>query len=153
MIMLNRMMATKASRATLIRLAVGGVFLSEGIQKFLFPAEVGAGRFEKIGLPSPEALALLVGGFEIVCGGLVLLGLLTRLASVPLIVIMCVAIYTTKIPILMKSGFWKMAHEARTDYAMLLGSLFLLIVGAGAWSLDARIAGKKIPENKESGVT
>ena len=154
MMMLNRMVATRASRATLlIRLAVGAVFLSEGIQKFLFSADVGAGRFEKIGLPSPEILGPLVGGFEIACGGLVLLGLLTRLASIPLIAIICGAIYTTKIPILMKSGFWKMAHEARTDYSMLLGLLFLLIVGAGAWSVDARIAGKKIPENKESGVT
>lgn len=121
----------------LIRLMVGTVFLSEGIQKFLYPAEVGSGRFEKIGLPSPEILGPLVGGFEIVCGALVLLGLFTRLAVIPLLTIMAVAIYSTKIPILLKSGFWKMAHEARTDFAMTLGALFLLTVGAGAWSLDA----------------
>ena len=121
----------------LIRLMVGAVFVSEGIQKFLFPDEVGAGRFEKIGLPSPEILGLLVGTFEIVCGTLVLLGLFTRLAVIPLLAIMAVAIYTTKIPILLKSGFWKMAHDSRTDFSMLLGALFLLIVGAGTWSLDA----------------
>jgi putative oxidoreductase len=115
------------------------VFLSEGIQKFLFPAEVGAGRFAKIGLPSPETLAPLVGGFEIVCGALVLIGLLTRVAAIPLVATISVAIYTTKIPILLGSGFWKMAHEARTDFAMLLGGLFLLIVGAGTWSVDARL--------------
>jgi uncharacterized membrane protein YphA (DoxX/SURF4 family) len=122
----------------LIRLMVGAVFLSEGIQKFLFPAEVGAGRFAKIGLPAPETLATLVACFEIVCGLLVVLGLLTRLAVVPLITIMVVAIASTKVPILLASGFWKMAHEARTDWSMLLGSLFLLLVGAGPWSIDGR---------------
>ena len=121
----------------IIRLMVGSVFLSEGIQKFLFPAEVGAGRFAKIGLPSPEFLGPFVGGFEIACGTLVLLGLLTRLAVIPLLTIMAVALYSTKLPILLKSGFWKMAHEARTDFSMIMGALFLLIVGAGTWSLDA----------------
>jgi uncharacterized membrane protein YphA (DoxX/SURF4 family) len=117
---------------------VGLVFLSEGIQKFLFPDQLGIGRFAKIGIPAPEALAPFVACFEIACGCLVLVGLLTRLAAVPLIVIMMVAITTTKIPILLNSGFWPMAHEARTDFSMLLGSLFLLCVGAGPWSLDAR---------------
>lgn len=126
--------------AALIRLAVGSVFLSEGIQKYLFPAELGAGRFAKIGLPSPEILGPFVGAFEIVCGSLVLLGLATRLAAVPLITIMLVAIASTKVPILVKRGLWAMAHESRTDWAMLLGALFLLLVGAGPWSLDARLA-------------
>lgn len=117
---------------------VGAVFLSEGIQKFLNPADVGAGRFAKIGLPSPELLAPFVGGFEIVCGVLVLLGVWTRLAVLPLLVIMATAIITTKIPILQQSGFWKMAHDSRTDFAMTLGALFLLIVGAGKLSWDAR---------------
>lgn len=120
----------------LIRLMVGAVFLSEGVQKFLFPAEVGIGRFVKIGMPSPEILAPFVATFEIGCGLLVVFGWWTRLAVVPLITIMCVAIATTKIPILLESGFWKMAHEARTDWSMLLGSLFLLVVGAGPWSID-----------------
>jgi putative oxidoreductase len=141
---LKRMTSTQAPPATLlIRLMVGGVFLSEGIQKFLFPAEVGAGRFAKIGLPSPEFLGPFVGSFEIACGVLVLLGLFTRLAAIPLITIMCVAIYTTKIPILLESGFWKMAHASRNDYAMLTGALFLLIVGAGMWSVDAWLARRK----------
>lgn len=121
----------------LIRLMVGGVFLSEGIQKFLYPGEVGAGRFARIGLPSPEFLGAFVGSFEIVCGTLVLLGLLTRLAVVPLLMIMAVALYATKLPILIESGFWKMAHDSRTDFSMTMGSLFLLMVGAGALSLDA----------------
>ena len=91
----------------------------------------------KIGLPWPELLGPFVGSFEIVCGALVLVGLFTRLAVLPLLTIMAVALYSTKLPILLKSGFWKMAHEARTDFSMTLGALFLLIVGAGAWSVDA----------------
>ena len=136
--MLPRIAAPRAPAAVaLIRLMVGAVFLSEGIQKFLFPAEVGAGRFAKIGLPSPELLGPLVGGFEITCGVFVLLGLFTRLAVIPLLTIMTVALTRTKLPILLNSGFWKMAHDSRTDFSMILGGVFLLLVGAGAWSLDA----------------
>jgi uncharacterized membrane protein YphA (DoxX/SURF4 family) len=148
----QKLIATSAPASVmLIRLMVGGVFFSEGIQKFLFPAENGAGRFTKIGIPAPDMMAPFVGVVEIVCGALILLGLLTRLAAIPLIIDMLVAILSTKIPILLGHGFWGfslrtlpyygfwgIAHEARTDFAMLLGSLFLLIVGAGAWSLDAR---------------
>jgi uncharacterized membrane protein YphA (DoxX/SURF4 family) len=113
------------------------------MQKFLYPAEVGAGRFEKIGIPSPPIVAPLVACFEIGCGALVLLGLATRVAVVPLIVIMLTAIATTKIPILMHDGFWKMAHEARTDWSMLLGSAFLLVVGAGSLSWDAKLSANR----------
>jgi putative oxidoreductase len=127
----------------LVRFLVGAVFLSEGIQKFLFPDALGVGRFVKIGIPAPEVMTPFVGVFEIACGSLVLLGLLTRLAAVPLIIIMLVAITTTKVPILRDEGFWKVAHEARTDWSMLLGSVFLLIVGAGAWSLDAWLASRR----------
>jgi uncharacterized membrane protein YphA (DoxX/SURF4 family) len=136
--MLKRLAATSAPAAViLVRLMVGAVFLSEGLQKFLFPADVGAGRFAKIGFPSPEIVAPFVGCFEIACGALVLLGLCTRLAVIPLVVIMLTAIGTTKMPILLNDGFWKMAHEGRTDWSMLLASLFLLIVGAGSLSIDA----------------
>jgi uncharacterized membrane protein YphA (DoxX/SURF4 family) len=159
MSLLRRAVATSAPAAVvLIRLTVGPVFLSEGAQKFLFPAEVGAGRFAKIGIPSPELTAPFVGGVEIVCGALVLLGLFTRLAAVPLVVVMLAAILSTKAPILLGHGFWGfslrqlpyygfwgMAHEARTDWSMLLGSVFLLVVGAGAWSLDARLMSKLRP--------
>ncbi|HMN68677.1 MAG TPA: DoxX family protein [Bdellovibrionales bacterium] len=127
----------------LIRILVGCVFLSEGIQKFLFAESVGAGRFEKIGLPAPEITASFVGSVEIVCGILVLLGLFTRIAVVPLICIMLTAIATTKIPILLESGFWKMAHDSRTDFSMLLSSIFLLVNGAGPLSLDRIILNRK----------
>ncbi len=120
----------------LIRLLVGWVFLSEGIQKFLFPEALGVGRFVKIGIPAPHFFAPFVGVVEIVCGSLLIMGLLTRLAAIPLLIDISVAIITTKIPMLAKSGFWATVHEARTDYCMWLGSLFLLMVGAGSLSLD-----------------
>jgi len=134
---LTRTLRTQAPRSTiLVRLIVGGVFLTEGIQKFLLPSELGVGRFVKIGIPLPEVMAPFVGVVEIVGGTLLLVGLLTRLATIPLIVNMLVAIGTTKIPILFKDGLWKAVHESRVDGSMLLGSIFLLIVGAGLWSLD-----------------
>ncbi|MGO9835879.1 MAG: DoxX family protein [Polyangiaceae bacterium] len=119
------------------------MFLSEGIQKFLYPEALGAGRFTKIGIPAPSFMAPFVGVVEIVCGVLLIVGLFTRVAAIPLIIDMAVAVASTKLPILVKSGFWAMAHEARTDYSMLLGSVFLLLVGAGRLSLDARIGGSK----------
>lgn len=134
----RKLLASKGSAAViLIRIIVGGVFLSEGIQKFLFPAALGVGRFEKIGIPAPEVMAPFVGAVEIIGGVLLLSGFLARLAATPLIINMLVAISTTKVPILLKSGFWSMAHEARVDFAMLLGCIFLLIEGAGTWSIDA----------------
>ena len=136
--------STAPAATLLVRLLVGGIFLSEGIQKFLFPNELGVGRFLKIGIPAPHILAPFVGVIEIGCGALLVLGLLTRLTAIPLIIDMLVAISTTKIPMLLQDGFWKMAHEARTDYAMLLGSLFLLIVGAGPWSCDAWLTERRL---------
>ncbi len=103
----QRILKTSAPAATaLIRLMVGGVFLSEGIQKFLYPAELAAGRFAKIGLPAPEMLGPFVGAVEIVCGSLLLLGLLTRLAAIPLIITMCMAMISIKVPILMGQEMW-----------------------------------------------
>lgn len=147
---LEKISNTKAPASViLIRILVGAVFLTEGIQKFLYPAENGVGRFAKIGIPSPEVMGPFVAIVEILFGTLILFGLLARLAAIPLIINMLVAILSTKIPILLGHGFWGfslrqlpyygfwgMAHESRTDFSMLLGSLFLLIVGAGRWSLD-----------------
>ncbi len=113
-----------AKAILLIRILVGWVFLSEGIQKFLFPESLGVGPF--------------VGVTEIICGALLLVGLFTRLACVPLLIDICVALYSTKIVTFMKNGFWGTLHEARTDVSMLLGLIFLLIVGGGTLALDAR---------------
>jgi uncharacterized membrane protein YphA (DoxX/SURF4 family) len=150
--------ATAAPAATiLIRLMVGWVFLSEGIQKFLFPDLLGVGRFLKIGIPAANVMAPLVGGVEIVCGALVIVGLLTRLGALLLLAVISVAILSTKVPILLgegywifnlpkvaRYGFWAASSEARTDLSMFLGSLYLVIVGAGPWSLDYR-SNRRIP--------
>ncbi len=128
-----------AKAVLLIRILVGWVFVSEGIQKFVFPAQLGVGRFQKIGIPSPQFMAPFVGSVEIVCGSLLLIGLFTRVAVIPLLGVILVAIATTKLPMIAKSGMWSMLHEARTDFSMLLGLVFLLITGAGTLSLDARI--------------
>lgn len=120
----------------LIRILVGWVFVSEGIQKFLFPAALGVGRFAKIGIPYPHVTAPLVGVVEIACGAAVILGLWTRAAAVPLLVVIGTAIATTKIPELHHQGVWFMLHDARVDFSMLLGLLFLLIAGPGAWAVS-----------------
>jgi putative oxidoreductase len=147
----RRILDARGDRSlVLIRLMVGGVFFLEGVQKFLNPAELGAGRFAKIGIPAPDLLGPFVGGVETICGVLVVAGLLTRLAAIPLLINISVAILSTKIPILLGHGFWtftltklprygflSMLHEARTDFSMWLGLIFLLIVGPGRWSLDA----------------
>jgi putative oxidoreductase len=126
-------------RSVLPRLIVGMVFLSEGIQKFLFPELLGAGRFEKIGFANPEFLASFVASFEIVCGTLMLIGFAVRIAAIPLFIIMATAFITTKIPILLEKGFWQMAHEYRTDFAMTLLIVFLFIYGAGKVSVDHNV--------------
>jgi putative oxidoreductase len=137
---LNRFLITDNSTSTiLIRLTVGAIFLSEGIQKFLFPAILGMGRFEKIGFSNPEFWATFTGCFEIICGTLILLGLLMRFAAIPLLITMLVAFITTKYPILVDKGFWSFAHEYRTDFAMTIGNIFLLLKGGGKWSLDNRL--------------
>ena len=141
MTMNQRMFASTAPNVTvLIRVLVGWVFLSEGIQKFLSPESLGVGRFAKIGIPDPSFSAPFVGIVEIVFGTLIIVGLLTRLSAVPLQIDISVAIATTKIPMLVQSGFWATVHEARTDWSMLLGAIFLLLVGGGSWSVDARLA-------------
>jgi len=135
--------ARTAKAILLIRILVGWVFLSEGIQKFLFPESLGVGRFLKIGIPWPHLSAPFVGGVEIVCGTLILLGLATRLAAVPLLAVIAVALFSTKIVAFAKLGAWGTLHEARTDVSMLLGLLFLLLVGGGSLSLDAALRSRR----------
>ena len=150
---LNRTSAPAA--VVLVRFILGLVFLVEGILKFLYPGELGAGRFAKIGIPAPEVMGPFVGGVEVVCGALLIAGLLTRLAAIPLLIDISTAIVSTKVPVLLGHGFLgfslgklphygllSMIHEARTDLAMWFGLVFLLIVGAGAWSVDARMGAK-----------
>src|SRR5215813_10966100 len=154
---MRELLITDAPAATvLIRVMTGSVFLSEGIQKFVYPADLAAGRFAKIGIPSPEIMGPFVGACEVVCGLLLIIGFLTRLAAIVLLIDISVAIVSTKIPVLLgqgfwgftlmklpRYGFWSMMHEARTDFSMWLGLLFLLIVGAGPWSFDATLMRRK----------
>lgn len=151
-----RFLRTDAQSTTiLIRIMVGSVFLVEGIQKFLYPAMRGVGRFEKMGFPEPDFFGNFVGFFEVLAGSLILLGFFTRGAAIITFLIMTVAIVVTKIPIglgesfdpfvlreLKTYGFWSMAHEMRTDFAMWLGSLFLIIKGGGRWSVDRTLEEK-----------
>ncbi|WP_236244665.1 DoxX family protein [Streptomyces sp. CC210A] len=132
----------------LVRLSVGAVFVCEGLLKFVRPGELGAGRFDRAGLPVPGFLGYVDGTLEVVCGLLLLAGLLTRLAAAPMVVNMTGALLVTKVPILWggaplftdMAGWWDFAHAARTDLALLCGSAFLLAVGAGPWSVDARLS-------------
>jgi putative oxidoreductase len=121
-----------------IRLAVGLTFLTQGILKYLDP-HMGVLRFTKIGFPYPGFTAHFVGTFEIACGGMVLIGLFTRVAGIPLLLVILTAIATTKVPELFRpdQGFWFMVSDARTDFAMTMSLLFLISAGAGSWSLDA----------------
>jgi len=145
---LSQLMITRASGAViLIRLYVGLIFAGEGVLKFLRPESLGPGRFEKIGIPAGAFFANLDGVFEIGCGILILVGLCTRLAAIPMIVDMVGALTLTKVPLLWghaplypkEGGFWDFFHEGRLEMAMLCGSVFLLIVGAGAFSFDAQM--------------
>jgi len=127
-----------------IRLAVGLIFFTQGILKFLDP-NMGVARFTRIGFAHPTLTAHFVGVFEVLCGSAVLFGLLSRLASIPLLIIISTAIITTKLPELSHpdQGFWFMVSDARTDFAMLCSLIFLIASGAGAWSLDARLTSNR----------
>ena len=177
---MRELFITDAPAATvLVRIMAGSVFLSEGIQKFLYPEDLAAGRFAKIGIPSPEILGPFVGGSEVVFGVLLIIGFLTRLAAIVLLIDISVAIVSTKIPVLLghgfwgfslmklpRYGFWSMMHEARTDFSMWLGLLsrsalsadrrrWAVVVrrrlnaGKGQVSMADRIA---LNERKQSGV-
>jgi len=132
----------------LIRLMAGGVFLWEGILKFVYKNQ-GVGRFTKIGIPAPHLTAAFIGGLEIVGGILLIAGLFTRLIATPFVIEMLVAIASTKIALYLGRsplplppapptvGIWAVLHEVRSEYAQLMSVLFLGIAGPGPWSLDA----------------
>ena len=138
----------------LLRVMAGSVFLWEGILKFIY-ANQGVGRFTKLGIPAPAAMATFDGGLEIVGGLLLMAGFLTRLIAIPFIIEMLVAMLTTKIPLYLGTyplplppsppqiGFWAVLHEIRSEYAQLLTTLFLLIAGPGRLSVDAWLARKR----------
>lgn len=136
---MHRLLKTSAIPMLIPRLIVGLIFFSEGLQKFLRPSEIGAGRFAKIGFSHPGFWAYFTGAFEISCGLLLLAGFLTRLVSIPLFIIMIVAFITTKITLLNNHGFWPFAHEYRTDFALTLLLVLLFRYGAGKNSIDFKL--------------
>ncbi len=142
---IEQLTTTRASGAVvLIRLYVGLIFAGEGVLKFLRPETLGPGRFEKSGIPAATFLAYGDGTVEIICGIMILAGILVRLAVLPMIVDMVGALTITKVPLLWsdaplyphEGGPWDFFHEGRLEVAMLCGSIFLLIVGAGGFALD-----------------
>lgn len=158
---------TLSTRATqwviFIRLSLAMVFIPEGIQKLIFPEILGSGRFTAIGIPYPELMGPFVGYVELICGLMLLFGFAVRWAAIPLIVTMLVAIISTKIPILLgqdwwifqvasfkRYGLWSMLHETRTDWAMLMCSLYIIFVGAGRWSVDRLIFEKSQNNHHEN---
>lgn len=130
---------TSGRAIIMVRLAVGLIFFTQGILKFI-DLNMGVNRFTRIGFSHPAFTAHFVGTFEVICGLLVVVGLFTRLAAVPLLIVIGTAIATTKLPELARAnqGFWFMVSDARADFAMFMSLLFLLIAGAGAWALDNR---------------
>lgn len=151
----------------LVRMMAGGVFLSEGILKFVYTNQ-GVGRFTKLGIPFPDFTASFIGGLEIVGGVLLMAGLLTRLIAIPFVIEMMVAILTTKISLYLgtsplplpaappKLGFWAVMHETRSDYAQILCCAFLFFAGPGPWSLDAlwrRRSSSSVPRRAITAVT
>lgn len=122
-----------------IRLIVGLVFISEGIQKYLFLEVLGPAFFQGIGFRHAFFWAYFTGAFEISCGILILFGLVTRLASIPLLIIMITAFITTKLPLLATKGFWTFAHEYNIDFALTILLILLFVYGGGKWSFDSRV--------------
>ena len=148
-----------AKATILLRLMAGGVFLWEGILKFVYVNQ-GVGRFTKLGFPFPDFTASFVGGLEIVGGLLILLGLGTRFVAVPFLIEMVVAMLSTKIGLYLGTsplplppsppvtGFWAVLHEVRSEYAQLLTVAFLLWAGPGPLSVDARWARRRTGQQK-----
>jgi putative oxidoreductase len=146
-------------RATMvIRTMAGAVFFWEGILKFVYENQ-GVGRFTKLGLPFPVFTANFVGGLEIVGGLMLILGLGTRLVTIPFIIEMIVAMLSTKPrlflgtlplpppPVPPQVGIWAVLHEVRSEYAQIMSCIFLLISGPGRWSLDAWLSGGERKED------
>jgi putative oxidoreductase len=116
------------------RLAVGLLFVSTGWGK-VHSIEKVTGFFTSLGIPAPHFHAILVGYSELLCGAALVIGLLSRFATVPLIVSMIVAILTAKRPDL--HGIFDLVGFDEFTYLVVL--VMIAIIGPGAVSLDAAI--------------
>jgi putative oxidoreductase len=128
-----------------IRLIAGLIFISEGLQKYLFLQLYGPGLFQEIGFGHASFWAYFTGAFEILCGILILFGLFTRLASIPLLIIMITAFITTKFPLIANKGFWTFLHEYNTDFSLTILLILLIIYGGGNLSVDLKFLQSKNP--------
>jgi putative oxidoreductase len=152
----------------LIRCMAGGVFLWEGLLKFVYTNQ-GVGRFTKLGIPAPEFMAHFVAILEIVGGVLLICGFLTRFITSPFVIEMIVAMLSTKVALYLgtsplplppappQSGLWAVLHEIRSEYAQIMCVLFLLAAGPGPWSVDAILArvrrgGTRVASRRAVGV-
>jgi len=151
--MVNKILDLESSEpaAVLIRVIVGYVFFVEGVQKYLFPDTLGIGRFIKIGIPFPHVMVNVSAGVEIICGILLIIGLLTRLSTIPLIINISVAIISTKVTMFVSKGFWPAVHESRLDFTMLVSLVFLLMVGSGCCSIDEILSENSDADSKTLG--
>jgi putative oxidoreductase len=138
--------------AIILRLGVGLVFLTEGLNKFIHPGERGPGRFADLGFPAPELVANMIGVVEIIAGTLLILGLFTRVAALVLAGVALTAIVLTKLPVLLGTGIfifggvdasfygiWGFLYEWRLDFTMFVGAIYLVLAGPGKGSLDDRL--------------
>jgi len=132
------------SRIIFARIITGLIFISEGIQKYVIVTMLGPAYFKEIGFGNPLFWSYFTGTFEILCGTMILLGLLTRLASIPLFIIMLTAFFKTKLPLMLSDGFLTFAHEYRIDFTLTLLLIMLFIHGAGKWSVDLKILNSKV---------
>jgi putative oxidoreductase len=142
--------------AIILRFAVGFVFLTEGLNKFINPDERGPGRFEGLGFPAPELVANAIGVVEVLAGSMLILGFLTRFAAIFLAGVALNAIVLTKLPVLLGApigpftgvdasfyGVWGFLYEWRLDFAMFMGSIYLVAAGPDRRSLDAYLFGEE----------
>lgn len=125
------------------RLAVGLLFLSTGWGKVHSLDKVTA-FFVKLHIPAPGLNAVVVGYSELICGALLVIGLCTRLATLPLIVSMIVAIGTAKLPDI--HGLFDLVGADEFTYLCVL--VMLLIIGPGKLSLDAFLVRRMLPRSR-----
>ena len=120
----------------IIRLIVGLIFISEGILKYKQAQWLGPGRFTDIGFNNPFFWAHFTGAVEIFFGTFILSGFFTRLACIPLFIVMFTAFFKAKLPLIENHGIWTFLHEYTTDFALTLLLVLLFIHGSGKWSID-----------------